>query len=61
MALARYAIRKENDETWTVYLILTGHPAIVDGVPQVGLDVDDAGYVANMLNRIAEGKDAAER
>jgi hypothetical protein len=54
-------MREEDDGTWTVYLILTELPAVVGGIPQIRLDVDDAGYVVDLLNQIAEDDDAAEQ
>ncbi len=45
----RYDIRKEANG-WTVYDIWTGWPAIISGVPQTELLMDDADDLADLLN-----------
>jgi hypothetical protein len=51
---ARYDIRQD-DEGWTVYDIFTGLPALVQDVPQTGLDMEDADDLADLLS-LAERK-----
>jgi hypothetical protein len=41
---------KRNDEGWTVYDVSTEEPATIDGVEQVGLPLDDADELADLLN-----------
>lgn len=48
----RYDIREDN-EGWTVFDIFTGQPAVIGGVPQVGLDIQDASDLAELLDRPA--------
>lgn len=40
----------EDPEGWTVVDLFTGLPAEIDGVPQVGLDAEDAEDLADILN-----------
>ncbi len=47
----RYDIRSA-PEGWTVYDSTTGFPAAVNDVPQVGLALDDADDLADLLNRL---------
>ncbi|HEV7436566.1 MAG TPA: hypothetical protein VGO22_17125 [Pseudorhizobium sp.] len=46
----RYDMRKEPDDTWTVYDIFTGKAAEVNGVPQDGLDMETADDLVDLLN-----------
>jgi len=48
---ARYDIKPEGD-SWTVYDTTTGLPAEVNDVVQVGLSLEDADDLADLLNRL---------
>jgi hypothetical protein len=48
---ARYDIKPEGD-SWTVYDTTTGLPAEVNEVVQVGLSLEDADDLADLLNRL---------
>jgi hypothetical protein len=48
---ARYDIKPEGD-SWTVYDTTTGLPAEVNDVIQVGLSLEDADDLADLLNRL---------
>ena len=48
---AEYDIRQEG-EGWTVYNVLTLEPARVDGVPQVGLRMEAAAHMADLLTAL---------
>lgn len=50
MAENRYDLRKESDGTCTVFDIFTGMPVLVNEVEQVGLDMEQADYLVDMLN-----------
>ncbi len=41
---------RPDDEGWTVYDIWTGWPAVVQGAEQIGLDLDDADDLVDLLN-----------
>ncbi len=45
----RYDMRKER-QGWTVFDIWTGWPAVVAGVHQTDLLMDDADYLVDLLN-----------
>ncbi|WP_018263671.1 hypothetical protein [Methylobacterium sp. WSM2598] len=47
--LIRYDIRRDR-HGWTVYDVRTGETAVIDGVLQVGLDMDEADAVADALS-----------
>ncbi|WP_245524460.1 hypothetical protein [Methylobacterium nonmethylotrophicum] len=47
--LIRYDIRRDRDG-WTVYDVRSGEIAVIDGVLQVGLDMDEADAVADALS-----------
>lgn len=47
-----YDIRKE-EAGWTVFEVETGHPAIVNDYLQVGLSLEDADDLADLLNHLA--------
>ncbi|NOV20936.1 hypothetical protein E5S70_33805 [Ensifer adhaerens] len=46
----RYDLRKEPDGTWTVFDIFTGMPALVNEVEQVGLELEQADDLVDLLN-----------
>jgi hypothetical protein len=46
--IARYDLR-EDQNGWTVFDIWTGQPVIIRGMPQVGLDIQDADELAEAL------------
>lgn len=46
----RYDMRRETDDTWTVYDIFTGLPAEVSGIPQDHLDMEVADDLVDLLN-----------
>lgn len=49
--LARYDMRKNEDgESWTVFDVFTGEPAIVDGVQLVSLEIEEADDLVDLLN-----------
>jgi len=50
--VARYDITNEMSETgWSVYDTWTNLPAEVNGCLQIGLSLEDADYLADLLNR----------
>jgi hypothetical protein len=49
----RYEMTKvPGDEAWGVFDTTTGLPALVKGVPQIGLPLDDADDLTDLLNRL---------
>lgn len=50
---ARYDMRRD-DEGYTVFDIWTGWPALVKGVEQVGLDIEAADDLVDLLNALNE-------
>ncbi len=50
---ARYDTRRD-DEGYTVFDIWTGWPALVKGVEQVGLDIEVADDLVDLLNILNE-------
>jgi hypothetical protein len=48
---ARYNIRPDPDG-WTVYDAVTGLPAELNDVTQIGLSLEDADDLADLLNRL---------
>ncbi|MDX1045497.1 hypothetical protein GOL40_19555 [Sinorhizobium medicae] len=50
MSENRYNLRQEDDGTWTVFDIFTGLPAEVNDVAQVGLDMEQADDLVDLLN-----------
>jgi hypothetical protein len=50
---ARYNIRRD-DEGWTVFDIWTGWPALIKGAEQVGLDIELADDLVDLLNILNE-------
>jgi hypothetical protein len=55
---ARYDIRPDPDG-WTVYDAVTGLPAAVNDVTQIGLSLEDADDLADLLNRLHTEQSAA--
>ena len=49
--MTRYDIRP-TPEGWTVYDTATGLPAAVNDLSQVGLSLEDADDIADLLNRL---------
>lgn len=54
---ARYDMRRD-DEGWTVFDIWTRWPAMVKGAEQVGLDIEDADDLVDLLNILNERRAA---
>jgi hypothetical protein len=54
----RYNI-KSDATGWTVYDISTGLPAEINGAIQIGLTVEDADDLADLLNRLHVEESAA--
>ncbi|MGH0278368.1 hypothetical protein [Sinorhizobium meliloti] len=50
MSENRYNLRQEDDGTWTVFEIFTGLPAEVNDVEQVGLEMEQADDLVDLLN-----------
>jgi hypothetical protein len=50
MAENRYDLRQEADGTWTVFDIFSGLPAEVNEVEQVGLELEQADDLVDLLN-----------
>lgn len=46
----RYAMREDGTGMWAVYDIFTGMTAEVNGVPQDGLDIEQADDLVDLLN-----------
>ncbi|MCV9909964.1 hypothetical protein OIV19_20405 [Brucella sp. HL-2] len=46
----RYDLREEEDGSWTVFDIFTGMPAEVNGIPQDGLEMEQADDLVDLLN-----------
>jgi len=56
----RYAVRRDATG-FTAYVIFTGEPAVVGGVPQTGLSEEDARHMAGVLNAQARRGDSSMR
>ena len=56
----RYDIR-EDREGWTVIDVFTGEPVVIHGVPQTGLDIQDADELAELLEKPAMKRDRSLR
>lgn len=56
----RYDIRKEDDDTWTVFDIFTGAPAIAEGEILAGLEMEDADDLVDLLNGIYIGERSSD-
>ncbi len=50
---ARYDMRQD-DEGWTVFDIWTGWPAVIKGAKQVGLEIQNADDLVDLLNYMNE-------
>jgi hypothetical protein len=51
--MMRYEMNKvAGADAWIVLDTTTGFPAVVKGVPQIGLSLDDADDFADLLNRL---------
>jgi hypothetical protein len=50
----RFDLREDVDG-WTVYDRFTGWPAVVAGVAQTGLEIQDADELAELLDRLSAG------
>ncbi len=61
MAGQRFAMRQERDGSWTIYGVKTGHPVIVNGVLQVGLNVDAADDMVDVLNGLVPRPETPDR
>jgi hypothetical protein len=46
----RYAIRREEDDKWTVYDVFTGMAAAWEGRMLQDLDISDAGDLVDLMN-----------
>ncbi len=53
----RYDMQEEPDGCWSVIDVFTGQPATLDGVLMVGLDIQEADDMLDLLNH----RDARER
>jgi hypothetical protein len=56
----RYAVRRDA-AGFTTFVIYTGEPAVVGGVPQTGLSEADARHMAGVLNAQARRGDSSMR
>ncbi|MBL8773541.1 MAG: hypothetical protein JNK30_19305 [Phenylobacterium sp.] len=56
----RYAVRRD-PAGYTTFLIFTGEPAVVGGVPQSGLSEEDARHMASVLNAQSRRGDSSMR
>ena len=58
----RYEMKKVSGvEAWVVVDTTTGLTAVVNGAPQIGLTLDDADDLTDLLNRLdAEAKQASK-
>lgn len=45
---------REDETGWTVFDVFSGWPAVVKGVAQTGLDIQDASDLAELLDRMAD-------
>jgi len=51
---------REDPDGWTVFDLFTGWPAVVGGVAQTGLDIQDADEMAELLDRLAHSGHSLE-
>jgi hypothetical protein len=58
--LARYDLRKD-PRGWTVVDVWTGQPVMIDDLPLIGLEVQDADEVAEWLTWFADHGDRSIR
>lgn len=56
----RYDIEQDK-EGWTVFDVFTGQPVAIDGVLQIGLDIQDASDLAELLEHPSMTKDRTLR
>ncbi|KRB40994.1 hypothetical protein [Phenylobacterium sp. Root700] len=56
----RYDLRQD-DEGWTVFDAFTGQAVVIANVPQVGLDIQDAVDLAQLLDKPAMRSDRTLR
>lgn len=56
----RYDLR-EDREGWTVFDIFTGEAVVIAGVPQTGMDVQDADELAELLEHPSMAQDRTLR
>ncbi len=47
-----YGLREESDGTWTVFVVQTGDPAVMNDVPMVGLSLEEAVEMVELFNLI---------
>ncbi|KRA76342.1 hypothetical protein ASD89_01075 [Caulobacter sp. Root656] len=50
---SRFDLRKD-ENGWTVFDVFSGWPAVVHGVAQTGLDIQDAADLSELLDLIAQ-------
>lgn len=48
----RFDMRREDDGTWTVLDGMTGQQVVAAGLAMVGMSVDDADDMVDLLNRL---------
>jgi hypothetical protein len=51
---SHYDVRREDDGTWTVYDRATDLPAVINDIPQVGHDEEDARQIARELDELTD-------
>jgi hypothetical protein len=51
--VSRYDMRRD-DEGYTVFDIWTGWPALIKGAEQIGLDIEQADDLVDLLNTLNE-------
>ncbi|ESY73717.1 hypothetical protein X743_08755 [Mesorhizobium sp. LNHC252B00] len=52
MVSMRYDLRKEHDESWTVFDVFTGQPAVYEGHEAIDLDMEYADDLVDLLNAV---------
>lgn len=57
MTHPKYAASEDEAGTWSVIDVENDMPAVLDGVPQVGLNRDEAQTVAETLNAMTDDED----
>ena len=58
--IARYDLRQDS-KGWTVFDIWTDKPVVIANVPQVGLEIQDADELNELLTRMVERGDREVR
>ena len=58
--IARYDLR-EDSRGWTVFDIWTGEAVIIHGAPQIGLEIQDADELSELLTRMSDKGDREVR